>query len=127
MASLQEIKNRLHSISTTKKITKAMQLVATAKLQRVNSNLSSIKEYYSSVNEMFEDLSANISNMSKLFPINESKSHLYIVINVHICCKETWSLYLAIQMIHPLEVWIPPHMNLCLQKEMVCKQYWLYY
>ena len=80
MASLQEIKSRLNSISTTKKITKAMQLVATAKLQRAKGNLESIQEYYSSVYEMFQDLLTNVKNLSKIFPLESKESTLHIII-----------------------------------------------
>ena len=80
MASLQEIKSRLGSISTTKKITKAMQLVATAKLQRAKGNLESIQEYYTSVYEMFQDLLGNVKDVSKLFPENGKDATLHILI-----------------------------------------------
>ncbi|NQZ28922.1 MAG: F0F1 ATP synthase subunit gamma [Mycoplasmatales bacterium] len=80
MASLQETKSRLTSVSTTKKITKAMQLVATAKLRKAKSNLESIQEYYTSVYETFQKLLNNVSDVKKLFPQNAKKSTLFIVI-----------------------------------------------
>ncbi len=80
MASLQELKGRISSVSTTKKITKAMQLVATAKLQKARKNLNSIQEYYSSVYDMFQDLLANVKDISKLVPENTDDSIIYIVI-----------------------------------------------
>ncbi len=81
MASLQEIKSRVTSISTTKKITKAMQLVATAKLQKAKSNLESIQEYYTSVYNMFQDLLSNVKDVEKLFPKNSKESTLYILVS----------------------------------------------
>lgn len=80
MASLQEIKSRLGSISTTKKITKAMQLVATAKLRRAKSNLEGIQEYYTSVYDTFQDLLGQIKDFSALVPANPKESTLYIAI-----------------------------------------------
>lgn len=80
MASLQEIKSRLESISTTKKITKAMKLVATAKLQKAKGNLESIQEYYTSVFDMFQDLFSHVKDLKKLFPIIGKESTLYVVI-----------------------------------------------
>lgn len=81
MASLQEIKSRLGSISTTKKITKAMQLVATAKLQKAKSYLESIQEYYTSVEDMAKDLVSNISDLKSLLAIPEQKNSIaYIVV-----------------------------------------------
>ena len=80
MASLQEIKSRLNSISTTKKITKAMQLVASAKLQKAKKNLQSIQEYYTSVFDMFQDLLSNIKDVKDIFPQGEKDVVLTIVI-----------------------------------------------
>lgn len=80
MPSLQEIKNRLSSVSTTKKITKAMQLVATSKIQKAKKNLESIQEYYTSVYDMFQDLISNVKNVQKLFPLNPKVSTLHILI-----------------------------------------------
>ncbi len=80
MASLQEIKARLGSIETTKKITKAMQLVATAKLQKAQGNLSSIQEYYTSVYDTFQNLLTNVKDVGALMPQNPKDSTLYILI-----------------------------------------------
>jgi len=80
MASLQEIKSRLSSISTTKKITKAMQLVATAKLKRAKDNLEGIQEYYTSVYDMFQELLSNVKDTSILEVKNPKDSILYIII-----------------------------------------------
>lgn len=80
MASLQEIKSRLNSITTTKKITKAMQLVASAKLQRAKNNLESIQEYYTSVFDMFQDLLSNVKDADTLFPQGDKDVTLTIII-----------------------------------------------
>ncbi len=80
MASLQEIKSRLNSISTTKKITKAMQLVATAKLKKAKDNLEGIQEYYTSVYDMFQELLSNVKDTSILEVENPKDSILYIII-----------------------------------------------
>ncbi|MBX4209929.1 MAG: F0F1 ATP synthase subunit gamma [Mollicutes bacterium PWAP] len=80
MASLQETKNRLNSVKSTRKITKAMQLVSTAKIQRAKANYQSVKEYYENVYEIFSDLIANVNDLEKLFPKNFEDKNLYIVI-----------------------------------------------
>lgn len=80
MASLQEIKSRLGSVATTKKITKAMQLVATAKLKKAQGNLESIQEYYTSVYDTFQELLGNVKDASKLFPTDAKDSTLYVLI-----------------------------------------------
>ncbi len=80
MASLQETKSRLQSVDTTKKITKAMQLVATAKLNKAKSNLESIQEYYQSVYETFQKLLNNINDVDSLFPETSKQNTLHIII-----------------------------------------------
>lgn len=45
MANLNSLKGRIGVVSNTKKITKAMQLVATAKLQKSRKEIQNIKAY----------------------------------------------------------------------------------
>ena len=39
MASLKEVRNRIQSVSSTQQITKAMKMVAAAKLRRAQDNI----------------------------------------------------------------------------------------
>ena len=43
---MQEIKRRIKSVESTKKITKAMELVATSKLRKTRNQLDELKPYY---------------------------------------------------------------------------------
>ncbi|MCR8613330.1 MAG: ATP synthase F1 subunit gamma [Mycoplasma sp.] len=81
MASLEETKRRIKSVTTTRKITKAMQLVATAKLKRAKDNLENIQEYYSAVYDTFHDLLSNVEDIKKLLSNDGSDTKLFIVIN----------------------------------------------
>jgi F-type H+-transporting ATPase subunit gamma len=45
MANLKEIRNRIKGVKSTQKITKAMKMVATAKLKKIRDNLISLREY----------------------------------------------------------------------------------
>ncbi len=45
MANLKETRSRIKSIKSTQKITKAMKMVATAKLKKIRDALSALKEY----------------------------------------------------------------------------------
>ncbi|MBU4691015.1 ATP synthase F1 subunit gamma [Mycoplasma zalophi] len=85
MADLLKIKQRINSVTTTKKITKAMQLVATAKLGRTKNSYDNIINYYSSVKNVFNNLllhSEDIENIinKKHKQTNEIPKTLYIVI-----------------------------------------------
>lgn len=56
MASLQKIKHRISSINSTEKITKAMELIATAKFAKIKNDLDQVHSYYLSVRKIFYDL-----------------------------------------------------------------------
>ena len=57
MASdMQSIKRRMKSVESTKKITKAMQLVATSKLRKARNQLTELKPYYSTVQEIVAEI-----------------------------------------------------------------------
>ena len=45
MASLKEMRNRIGSVKATQKITKAMQMVAAAKLKRATEQAESARPY----------------------------------------------------------------------------------
>ena len=45
MASKLEIKNRIRSVESTKKITRAMQLVAASKLKKCKGRMEENREY----------------------------------------------------------------------------------
>lgn len=53
---MQEIKRRIKSVESTKKITKAMELVATSKLRKARNQLEQLKPYYQSVSETVAEL-----------------------------------------------------------------------
>lgn len=84
MESLQKIKHRIYSVNSTKKITKAMQLVATAKFGRIKNNFENVKEYYKSVEQIFNDLMLQTTiDIDALLNVNAwtftAKRKLYIV------------------------------------------------
>lgn len=66
MAGLQDTKRRITSISTTKKITKAMELVASAKFGRLKKEHDSITTYCNSVKKLFVDLVGQSEDLSFL-------------------------------------------------------------
>jgi F-type H+-transporting ATPase subunit gamma len=60
MANLKETRNRIKGIKSTQKITKAMKMVATAKLKKIRDNLVHLKEYTSQIEYL---ISATLSNL----------------------------------------------------------------
>jgi F-type H+-transporting ATPase subunit gamma len=52
MASVQDIKRRIRSVRNTRKITRAMELVAAAKLRRAQARIESMRPYADTMNEL---------------------------------------------------------------------------
>lgn len=55
-SNMQSIKRRIKSVESTKKITKAMQLVATSKLQKTKKQLEESKPYYTMVQQTVAEI-----------------------------------------------------------------------
>ena len=101
MPSLDDLKKRISSVKSTQKITKAMKMVAAAKLRRAQENAEKGRPYSEKLNNIILNLSNSISdkdNASK-FLIGNGKDniHLWVVItadrglcggfNTNICRK----------------------------------------
>lgn len=81
MENLQGLKSRLNAVSTIKKITKAMKLVATSKFQRLKNSYASKREYYAVVEETLNkilDVAGN--SLMEAFPQNPDDATLYVVV-----------------------------------------------
>jgi len=82
MSSMKAIKKRLTSVSNTKKIMKAMNLVAASKLQKAKARLDDIRPMYSDIKKVMENIRAGVSDeMNVPFAeAREVKNILYIVL-----------------------------------------------
>lgn len=82
MASRQAIKNRIKSVSNTKQITKAMQLVAASKLKKAQDSAIAPRDYLTEAKNLVEELAATTAvKGSKLFEKNNSEVTLTIVVS----------------------------------------------
>ena len=83
MASLKELRNRISSVSSTQKITKAMQMVAASKLRRAQENVDTARPYSNKLGDILKNLSASFSgqdNAPELLAGNGNEnSHLLII------------------------------------------------
>jgi F-type H+-transporting ATPase subunit gamma len=81
-SNMQSIKRRMKSVESTKKITKAMQLVATSKLRKTRNQLDELKPYYSGVAQTVASiLKSNEGKIDNAYlKANESGNDVYIVI-----------------------------------------------
>ena len=58
MASLKEVRNRIVSVNSTQQITKAMKMVAAAKLRRAQDNILQMRPYAQKLGEMLLTVSS---------------------------------------------------------------------
>lgn len=64
MANLKDIKNRIQSVESTKKITRAMKMVAAAKVKRAENNVKASRPFTAELNSMFAKLLNSVGNIS---------------------------------------------------------------
>ena len=78
---LQATKRRIRSVSSTKKITKAMELVATSKLKKTKNRYEEVKAYTEEIMNMVGSiLSKKIDTNCEYLKANNSNKTLYIVV-----------------------------------------------
>ena len=84
MASLDDLKKRISSVKSTQKITKAMKMVAAAKLSRAQENAEKGRPYSDKMNNIILNLSNGITdkeNAPKLLAgSGDNKIHLCVVL-----------------------------------------------
>ena len=84
MASLDDLKKRIASVKSTQKITKAMKMVAAAKLRRAQENAEKGRPYSEKMNNIILNLSSGISDIENspklLSGTGEDKIYLCIVL-----------------------------------------------
>ena len=84
MASLDDLKKRIVSVKSTQKITKAMKMVAAAKLKRAQENAEKGRPYSEKMNNIILNLSSGISNKENapklLSGTGDDKIHLCVVL-----------------------------------------------
>jgi F-type H+-transporting ATPase subunit gamma len=83
MASLDDLKKRISSVKSTQKITKAMKMVAAAKLRRAQESAEKGRPYSDKMNNIILNLSNGISDIDNapklLSGTGEDKVHLCVV------------------------------------------------
>ncbi|MEK9978065.1 MAG: F0F1 ATP synthase subunit gamma [Paracoccaceae bacterium] len=83
MPSLKDLKNRIESVKNTRKITKAMQMVAAAKLRRAQDSAEAARPYSERFNGVLRSLAASVGgseNAPKLLSgTGSDQTHLLVV------------------------------------------------
>lgn len=83
MASLKDLRIRISSVKATRKITKAMQMVAAAKLRRAQEAATAARPYAERMDQMMANVGARIPNKQGVSPLlvgtGKDDVHLLIV------------------------------------------------
>ncbi|KPP84882.1 MAG: ATP synthase F1, gamma subunit [Rhodobacteraceae bacterium HLUCCO07] len=83
MASLKDLKNRISSVKSTRKITKAMQMVAAAKLRRAQEAAEMSRPYTERFNAVIAKLAASVGDAENAPPLlagtGSDNVHLLVV------------------------------------------------
>jgi F-type H+-transporting ATPase subunit gamma len=64
MATQQDIKRRIASVNNTKKITKAMELVAGSRLRRAQARIEALRPYADRMQQLVVDVAGNVGQVS---------------------------------------------------------------
>lgn len=79
MANLKEVKNRINSVISTQQITKAMKMVAAAKLRRAQDNIIQMRPYAKKLGEVLENVSAGLEAGQSQFSVQREEDRVLIV------------------------------------------------
>ncbi len=83
MPSLKDLKNRIASVKSTRKITKAMQMVAAAKLRRAQDAAEAARPYAERFNAVMAGLAASVAGTDNAPPLlagtGSDNTHLLVV------------------------------------------------
>ena len=84
MANLKELKNRITSVTSTQKITKAMQMVAAAKLRRAQEAAENSRPYAQRMERMIASVASNLPSLDVAPPMVVGRGkvdiHLLVVV-----------------------------------------------
>ncbi len=85
MASLKFLRNRIVSVKSTQKITKAMKMVAAAKLRKAQQNAENARPYSEKLNSIILNLKNSVTDMDsapKLLVGNQkNETHLCVILS----------------------------------------------
>ncbi len=81
MANLKEIKGRITSVNSTQQITKAMKMVAAAKLRRAQDRILQLRPYSQKLSEVLQNVSATLGDdASNVFAETREINQVLVVV-----------------------------------------------
>ena len=88
MASLKEVKNRINSVKSTRQITSAMKMVASAKLHKAQGRITSMLPYQRKLNEILTNFLRTEASFESAYTAQREVSRVAIVVcssNTSLC------------------------------------------
>jgi F-type H+-transporting ATPase subunit gamma len=79
MANLKEVKTRISSVISTQQITKAMKMVAAAKLRRAQDNIIQMRPYAQKLNEVLENVSGGLESGQTAYSAQRDEDRILII------------------------------------------------
>ena len=84
MPSLKELRGRINSVKSTRKITSAMKMVAASKLRRAQSRAEAARPYAQRMQRMLENLARSVGDRQDAPPLlrgnGNDRNHLLVVV-----------------------------------------------
>ena len=82
MANLKEVRNRISTVKSTQQITKAMKMVAAAKLRKAQQKIQQMRPYSEKLSEILGNVSGSLegSNSEKYYTTQEEGKVLFVMI-----------------------------------------------
>ncbi|MCW5910294.1 MAG: ATP synthase F1 subunit gamma [Cyclobacteriaceae bacterium] len=80
MASLKEVKSRITSVISTQQITKAMKMVAAAKLRKSQERITQMRPYAQKLTGLFQNLSAAGQSEQAWYSVQRTEEKILLVV-----------------------------------------------
>lgn len=80
MANLRDIRDRISSVKSTQQITKAMKMVAAARLRKAQEKMVATRPYATNLRILMSRLADNLEVHSRMLDIGEKPEHILLVV-----------------------------------------------
>lgn len=68
MANLKDIRNRIHSVSSTMQVTSAMKMVSAAKLKKAQNEVAKVRPFEAKLAQIIAFLGSSVANVEQNYP-----------------------------------------------------------
>ncbi|MGO3307214.1 MAG: F0F1 ATP synthase subunit gamma, partial [Sphingobacterium sp.] len=80
MANLKEVRNRIGSVTSTQQITKAMKMVAAAKLKRATNAIVQLRPYANKLRDILAQVSASVEDNDSPFTQDRVPTKVLVIV-----------------------------------------------